>query len=203
MQCLSQVALLFYLLLFSSVLRAEKRERPRKLLNNVPGGRERCLREISDRASIMRQGIVNTIEELGDTEGAYGYVIRVNFVDGVRWAAKISAKVNRQMIFSGIQASNTIERYCPGIPLPKFHGDIQVIENTDLIYVFMDWMRGIVLRDIVRYHETSKRVHGPRNYTLVETTIPRRTITQLAEFVHNLTTCPLPKAQGIIPRGRY
>jgi hypothetical protein len=198
MQVLTWVKLLYYLLLLSSVVRADRQQRPQKLLNDAPGGRERCLREISSRATFLRGGIGNNIQELSDNmEGAYGYVIRVNFYDGVQWAAKISSRESQQRIFSGMQSTKAIEKYCRGIPLPKFYGDIQVIEYTDLIYCFMDWVKGIPLYEIVKYHKVGQVIDGLMNYSLVESTIPRRTVTQLAEFVYNLTTCSLPRAESI------
>lgn len=172
----------------------KKHERPRKLLEFVPGGRERCLREISARAAFLRGGIQNTIHEFDLMEGAYGYVIQVNFHDGVQWAAKISSNINRQFISDGKQATEAIETYCPGIPLPKYHGQLESIKDTDLVYCFMDWIRGRPLTEIVRYHSLP-HVDG-MNYTFVESTIPRRTIRQLAEFVYNLTTCPIPIGEG-------
>jgi hypothetical protein len=182
--------------IFSAVALTETRERPRKLLEFVPGGRERCLREISARASALRGGIGNMIHEMDLMEGAYGYVIQVNFHDGVQWAAKISSNVNRQFILNGIQATEVIETYCPGIPLPHYHGQIESIKDTELIYCFMDWIRGRPLAEIVRYHSLPAVVG--MNYTFVETTIPRRTIRQLAEFVFNLTTCPIPSGESTL-----
>src|SRR5579859_7247479 len=177
-------------LFFSPGALIEKHERPRRLLEVVPGGRERCLREISARAAVLRGGIQNTIHEFDLMEGAYGYVVQVNFQDGVQWAAKISSNINRRFISEGIQATEAIKTYCPGIALPKYHSQLESIKGTELIYCFMDWIRGRPLTEIIRYH-ILPHVDG-MNYTFVESTVPRRTIRQLAEFVYNLTTCPIP-----------
>jgi hypothetical protein len=123
----------------------------------------------------------------GDGRGGFGVIVRVAFDDGISWAAKVTSRSQYTAITNGINAVKALQVYCPHIPVVETHGGIEVVEsNSDYIFHFMDWVEG------VHPVETStKDEAGWLNVTLPETLIP-----QLAQFVYNLTTCPLPASEG-------
>ena len=117
----------------------------------------------------------------GDHRGFIALVKRVTFEDGVKWAAKISEYARRGYIQQGLAPVQAIERYCPNIPVPRTHGTAQTCANSTFIYHFMDCQ-------VIEYEDSGTL---QRNIT-----IPNQIITQLAEFVYNLTTCRIPQTQS-------
>jgi len=81
-----------------------------------------------------------------------------------------------------IRALKLLHQYCPNIPTPKIKG----YNQHKIIYYFTDWIEGSILEDRV--------LRDPINVSVVR--IPEKIITSLAEFVYNLTTCPIPKNES-------
>jgi hypothetical protein len=118
--------------------------------------------------------------------GTYAIVSKVCFVDGVCWAVKMyenrPASLLNQAIDYGASAANLVQRYCPDIPIniPRGCG------IHKLKYCFTDWVDGETL-----FNRYKLELLVPWERTNI--TIPRKTVTSLAEFVYNLTTCAIPK----------
>jgi hypothetical protein len=98
------------------------------------------LMKVSTQASLLRNGTGNVISPVG--QGAYGFVSRVRFDDGVSWAVKIFEKVSLQGVEQGISSLNAIKAYCPEIPVPRVQGVVHSLGNTTLSYYFTDWVEG-------------------------------------------------------------
>jgi len=167
------------------------------------GGEEQfldVLRSVSDHATSLRNGIKNVLE--GSFVGAHGLVTQVKFEDGVKWAAKISKQRYLQIVREGLEALDAIKRHCPDIPTPKIHGQIECLANSTLIYYFMEWVEGVPLYEDPQFDVCSQHIPcGGGNSSIVryDITIPSLVVAQLAEFVYNLTTCPIPTAESRIP----
>ena len=149
------------------------------------------LEQVSRHASALRNGIQNVLEPGG--KGGWGYIARLRFSDGVTWAAKISEAQNRWHMEAAARVLHVIEHSCPDIPIPKIHGHLERLPNSTLIYYLSDWIDGHSLLDDNEYHVRST---GPNSYRF---TIPEKTVTQLAEFFYNLTTCRIPFAKRMHP----
>lgn len=70
--------------------------------------------------------------------------------------------------------------------------------SQSLVYYFMDWVDGIPLH---RYEE----IRHPENYTETASDnygivdVPATTNKQLAAFLYNITTCPIPVDESVVP----
>lgn len=161
-------------------------------LYDAIGGRNQFvfeLEQLSRHASVLRKGVNNTLIPVG--EGSSGYVTRVQFEDGISWAAKVSENLDKEAE-QGVMALKAIEQYCAGIPAPRVHGELYDFGNSSFRYYFMDWIDGHSLQDTEEYVVNSP---GPGEY---EFTIPNPVIPQVAQFIHNLTTCPIPPHISIV-----
>jgi hypothetical protein len=101
---------------------------------NLAGGEEQLealWKEVSDHASILRNGMKNVMD--GDHRGFTALVKRVTFEDGVKWAAKISEYGRHGYIQQGLASLQAIERYCRNIPVPSSHGTAQILANSTTI----------------------------------------------------------------------
>jgi len=110
-------------------------------------------------------------------------IAKICFTDGICWAAKISKILPRDRATAyGIEAMILVEDYCPNIPIGKLMGSFR----NKVRYYFTQWIEGRNLLD---------EVFGSRVYARVGETfsIPKAVVTSLAEFVYNLTTCPIPR----------
>jgi hypothetical protein len=165
-------------------------------LIKAAGSREQFLVELSEisaYASSLRHGLQNSLD--GEwLYGAQGIVVPITFEDGVKWAAKVS-DYSPESINSAIMSLRAIERYCPDIPVPRVQGIRgSFISNSAIIYYITEWMEGECLwgdeqafQCVQLNHQTSMNESVPSfNVTLSE-----KLVTQLAEFVYNLTTCPI------------
>jgi hypothetical protein len=155
-------------------------------LYDATGGKDQFvfeLEKLSLHASELRNGISNNLYPVW--EGSSGYVTRLKFEDGVSWAAKISENLEKEAE-QGVMALKAIEQYCPGIPAPRVHGELYVFGNSRFRYYFTDWIDGHSLQDTQEY------IMNPRGPGEYEITIPDRVIPQVAQFIHNLTSCPIP-----------
>ena len=88
---------------------------------------------------------------------------------------------NRQGDY-GMLALSSIAKHCPNIPAPKVKGWCE----RKLDHYFTEWIEGKTLADWV----IEKDPHSAK------IKIPRKMVNSLAEFVYNLTTCPIPKAES-------
>jgi hypothetical protein len=167
---------------------------------NLTGGEGHLpstLKHIEQAASQLRNGTPCSM----DTKwfhGSFGMVATMVFNDGVKWAVKVSEHELKVAILQAMSVVRVIERYCPAIPVPRTHGEIQFLENNTHVFYFMDWMDGIPLD-----RDPQCRVSGPLVNTTtnaiiddsVIVTLPEKIITDLAEFTYNLTMCPIPEKE--------
>jgi hypothetical protein len=143
----------------------------------------RCVDQISKLASSMRDGIGTSANPGRDGQGGFGTILRVAFEDGISWASKVTLRRYYEALTHSVNALTTLEKFCPHLPVVRAHGGIVTVEsNHDFVFHFTDWVEGS---------------HPSVNYTksengLYEWSLPRNLVVQLAEFVYNLTTCPLP-----------
>jgi hypothetical protein len=172
---------------------------PFERLLNTTGGYEQLevlLKHVSDYASSLRNGIKNDVD--GYYHGYFGLVKRITFDDGVKWAAKISESRALPDVLQGVDAVDAIKQYCPSIPVAKTYGQIESFSNGTVILHLMDWIDGVTIwRDplltLIEEYHTDEPGSVYKNLT-----IPQQLVPQLAEFVYNLTTCPVPRTHSII-----
>jgi hypothetical protein len=142
------------------------------------------LDKISVHASTLRNGTKSVIELGG--EGATGLVSRIKFTDGITWAAKVSEARFHSHMQRGIASIQAVERYCPSVPVAKVHTQVEPLANHTLYYYLTDWIDGHTLGEDPEYRETYVGL------STSEVAIPQKVLIQLAEFVYNVTTCPIP-----------
>jgi hypothetical protein len=152
------------------------------------------VKHIEQAASQLRNGTPCSM----DTKwfhGSYGMVAPMIFNDGVKWAVQVSELELNVTIIQAINVARVIEQNCPTIPIPRPHGEIQFLENNTHVFYFMDWLEGRLL-----YQDIQCRTSWAYNTTTnirrndsVIVTLPEKTVTDLAEFVYNLTMCPIPE----------
>ena len=133
-------------------------------------------------ASSMRNGMAVSL--IGFNAGTYAIVAKICFVDGICWAAKMYEKSGVPYdlpIQYGIWATTLVQQYCP---IPQFKGCRQ---PHKLLYCFTEWIEGKNIRDKILGESPITAKIG------TSITIPAKVVTSLAEFVYNLTTCPIPK----------
>lgn len=121
--------------------------------------------------------------------GRYAIVSKVCFHDGICWAVKMyqnrPASIFGRAIDFGASAADLLQRYCPHIPINAARG----CGVHTLRYCFTDWVQGETLFD--RYFPSTTE-WAPMAMEKATITIPQKTVSSLAEFVYNLTTCPIP-----------
>ena len=121
--------------------------------------------------------------------GRYAIVSKVCFHDGICWAVKMyqnrPASIFGRAIDFGASAADLLQRYCPHIPINAARG----CGVHKLRYCFTDWVQGETLFD--RYFPSTTE-WAPMAMEKATITIPQKTVSSLAEFVYNLTTCPIP-----------
>jgi hypothetical protein len=188
-----QLQIIFLLLLVVSC-QVSAQDDTLQYITNLAGGGEQLealWKEVSDHASILRNGMKNVMD--GDHSGFTALVKRVTFEDGVKWAAKISEYARHGYIQQGLSSLQAIERYCPTILAPRTHGTAQTLANSTFIYHFMDWIDGLPLDKDLQYKVFEYEDSGTLRRNI---TISNQVITQLAEFVYNLTACRIPQTQS-------
>ena len=149
------------------------------------GGKDQLQDEINEAiasASVWRDNIPASLVQM-NVRGAAGAVAKICFVDGVCWADKMIANpLRNEEAYYGVMAIFTVQQYCPNIPTAKFVGYGQ----WKLRHYFSEWIQGQTLHDKVA-----------SNYTPgTPVKIPEKVVTSLAEFVYNLTTCPIPREES-------
>src|SRR6266496_4722912 len=84
-----------------------------------------------------------------------------------------------------IAAMSMVQKYCSNIPIAKHMGG----GRKRLQHFFTEWIEGETLLDMVFIPDL--------NYSVGTTVrIPKKVVTSLAEFVYNLTTCPIPREKS-------
>jgi hypothetical protein len=147
--------------------------------------------KVSTQASLLRNGTGNVISPVG--QGAYGFVSRVRFDDGVSWAVKIFEKVSLQGVEQSISSLNAIKAYCPEIPVPRVQGVVHSLGNTTLSYYFTDWVEGHRIDRRDEDHEVEFFDLGTYRIKF-----PEKAINQYAEFIYNLTVCPIENSESLV-----
>jgi hypothetical protein len=186
------ILLLLHIMLISATLTATKKEIEKltgisltgsmlEVLNHV-GGKDQLEDEINDAiayASTLHGNIPASLVQI-KTMGAAGIVGKICFTDGICWADKMLANPMRiEEAYYGAMAITVVQRYCPNIPTVKLCG----YRQGRLQHYFSEWIPGQTLHDKVE-----------SNYTEgTSIKIPEKVVTSLAEFVYNLTTCPIPR----------
>jgi hypothetical protein len=147
------------------------------------GGKDKFETEVKNavsEASSLRGGIPASLIDFKVTRAI---VAKICFLDGICWAAKIQEECERATLY-GVMAMLMVEKYCPHIPMSKYKG----YKDSKLQFIFTEWIEGKTLAD-----EAASLVNlGPTKWTY---TIPEKLIIPLAEFVYNLTTCPILKTE--------
>jgi len=141
---------------------------------------------IMEEASSLRNG-TSTSNFVHLEIRRYAIVAKICFEDQVCWAAKMYK--DRPGIFNravdyGNMAVMLIQQHCPNIPISTPRG----CGLHMLRYCFMDWIEG----------QTAFEKYSPKAISAeIQTTkIPNTIVTSLAEFVYNLTTCPIPEKES-------
>jgi len=140
-------------------------------------------------ASSLRNGI-SISKDVRLEVGNYAIVSKICFEDGINWAAKMyenrpSSIYNRAVDY-GTSAATVVQRYCPDIPINTPRG----CGLHKLKYCFTDWIEGETLFD---KYSVKRKLASWEQSTI---TIPSKIVTSLAEFVYNLTTCPIPETES-------
>ena len=180
------LVLLLQIALRLSLVRAQM---PYDRLVRTMGGKkefDNALKEISDYAMSLRGGIKNKYARTPPSQGAWGYVTKLTFEDGISWAVKLSESTKLEPMLSGIAAARAVEKYCPQIPVARFHGEAQNYRDSKVAFCLMDWVDAVHL-------ECEFKPHSVYGWVTV---MPKNTVTQLAEFIYNLTTCPVPSSES-------
>jgi hypothetical protein len=163
---------------------------------NLTGGEQQLpssIKQIEQAASQLRNSTPCSMDPKW-LHGSFGMVAPITFNDGVKWAVKVCEHELDAIIVQGVNVARTIERNCPAIPVPRHHGEIQWLENNTHMFYFMDWVEGTLLDEDPQYR--ANWTHPPANSTIRDSviiTLPEKTVTDLAEFVYNLTMCLIPE----------
>jgi hypothetical protein len=162
---------------------------------NLVGGQNQFEVEIekaSKHASSLRNGQKCEFK----TFNYYGPALvgKLCFDDGICWAAKfVENNDDRRNV--GIKIMESIEVYCPELPIPRFYESSTCTENQTMCYYLMDWVEGRTLEYHGDYREVKRDVvqNGVGTGKIeMNVTMPEQVPTQLASFVHKLATCPIP-----------
>lgn len=190
---------LFLVFLKTLIMLAHSLESPYLALGNAPtitavnwilhsvGGMNQFQVEVNRAiayASSSRNEIPASLVEF--KTGGGGITAKICFVDGVCWADKmVAGLLDVQNSNYGVAAMSLVQQYCSYIPTPKYLGARQGL----LHHYFTEWVEGPTL------HE---RVFAVISNVTLETPVklPRKVVTSLAEFVYNLTTCPIPREES-------
>jgi hypothetical protein len=169
------------------------------VVNGIGDGDElqNLLHNISDYASSLRNGTNCNLD--GFYHGYNGLVKKVTFDDGVTWAVKISEYNTRSNTIQGVNALRAVEEYCPFLPVPRIHGEVESAANSTVMFYLMDWLDGVPLYEDSQCGAV-KEISPHNDSISYNVEIPQQVVPQLAEFVYNLTTCPIPRAHSTFTR---
>jgi hypothetical protein len=138
---------------------------------------------VSERATMLHGGMNNTFELVGS--GKWGVVLRINFTDGESWAAKVSCTYS--MFSSGHTVLGLIGRVCPWVRAPRVRSEMERFGDSQLWFYFTDWVEGTSW-------DASFSMIG---VGLWESRLPDNLLSQLTDFIYNVTTCPLEPHEGM------
>jgi len=113
------------------------------------------------------------------------------------WAAKLLENIAYLPRFAAnaVKSLKAVETYCPDIPHPNVYGELFESENSTFVYYFCDWIDGAKdwwMQDTVY----SRDINGTLQYNL---TYLDAVVRQTAQFLYNLTNCPIPEHECMSP----
>lgn len=163
---------------------------------NITGGKSQLdqeIRKVRAYASTLNNDTPNYADFLSEG-GLHGFVLRLRFDDNTTWAEKIAQNLSWQNndMRDAIRSLKLLERYCPHVPVPRVHGELGSLANRYLIYFLTDWIDGMTLDDDPEYRRSLLN-ETENGIPLVSYTLPDGLVPQLAEFMYNVTTCPIPE----------
>jgi len=85
-----------------------------------------------------------------------------------------------------VRSLKAIPQHCPDLPVPRVFSDTQAGTTAQLIYSIMDWIDGVELWQQIPAFTSGSNIEQ----------IQENLIVQLATFVYNLTTCPIPEIES-------
>jgi hypothetical protein len=134
--------------------------------------------------------------------GASRIIKRLCFDDGECWATKIS--INNQafadLVQSGIDSMQAIEKYCPNIRIPRVRGYSNCSTTKALRYYFMDWIDGKTLEsEYIKSKQEIMENGVPTGKFELNVTLPENFGRQFASFIYYLTTCPILEEKSTFP----
>jgi len=125
--------------------------------------------------------------------GGGGLVVKICFDDGICWADKTFAGFQKiQNAYYGKAATDFLRKYCPNIPVPESRGWFKNRVHHEMT----EWIEGKTLQDKVLAVDSPYYSSGTRFG------IPPKLPSSLAEFVYNVTSCPIPEDKSNVPLDR-
>ena len=113
-------------------------------------------------------------------------VLRTAFVGRIR-----CTRTTIQGAYHGTAIMPLVRNYCPNIPIPENKAWFQ----NELHHLFTEWVEGKSLHSERVTEVGTNHLNGT---SLLK--IPTTVATSLADFVYNLTTCPIPMNMSNGPR---
>jgi hypothetical protein len=138
--------------------------------------------EVVAHASNLRNNIPAHWSKYGS--GGGGLIAKICFEDGVCWADKMFGYQQAQSGTYGEAVMRLVREYCPNIPLPESKA---WFSKNGLTHHMTEWVEGKPLYETVFRAESG--CYFPNATTF---RIPNKIVKSLAQFVYNLTTCPIP-----------
>jgi hypothetical protein len=121
--------------------------------------------------------------------GGGGLVAKICFADGVCWADKMFKGFTRiRGAIYGLTIMYIVHAYCPSIPLPKSKAYFE----QRLVHHSTEWIEGMTLFE--RVYQVGSNYSKETSFSM-----PRKVASSLAEFMYNLTNCPIPVDTSEIP----
>ena len=116
--------------------------------------------------------------------GGGGLVAKICFADGICWGDKMFAGFRlTQSAAYGEGVMRLVHEYCPNIPLPESKAWFR----KRLAHHMMEWVEGkTLLQRVFRVESDCYRANA------TSFRIPPKVVKSLAQFVYNLTNCPIP-----------
>ena len=187
---LSALIFLIHAMSFEGIVGWNQLVRSEHRLLQAIGGIDQFEFEVKNvvaEASRLNNGIHASVAEFN--YGSNAVIAKVCFTDSICWAAKMmeNCPLSELVIWFATEAMTLVDRYCPEIPIAKLKR--RSTSQGRLMYYFTEWIEGKPL---------STKINGS---VIAEETfsIPKNIVISLAEFVYNLTTCPIPEEESEIP----